>query len=391
MRIGIVCYPTYGGSGVVATELGAALAERGHKVHIVSTSTPFRLATLELNDNVYFHEVPTVDYPLFQSELHTLSLAAKLRQVAEDEKLDLIHAHYAIPHAASAWLTSQMMAREGRRLPVIATLHGTDITLAGRTPSFHSIVQFVLREVEAVTAVSHWLAAETHTHFDPRRPVDVIHNSICPTRFAPKKCERCISRYAPNGEKVVVHMSNFRPVKRVLDVVRTFALIAKEIPARLLFVGDGPDREIALKEARDLGVLDRTWFLGKQDRIERFLGIADLFLFPSEHESFGLAALEAMSCEVPVVASNGGGLPEVITHGVTGFTFPVGDVTSMAMAGLSILKDEAFARRIGKAARQRVIDHFHPNAIVPQYEALYERVLNASNPSGTSAQFALRS
>lgn len=376
MRIGIVCYPTYGGSGVVATELGAALGERGHQVHIISTAMPFRLSTLELNSNVYFHEVSAVDYPLFQSELQTLSLATKLRQVAIDEQLDVIHAHYAIPHAASAWFASQMLAREGRRVPFVTTLHGTDITLVGRTPSFHNIVKFVLRESPAVTTVSSWLASQTHQHFEPGRPIEVIYNSICPDRFRPEGNTACRKRFSPNGEKIVLHISNFRPVKRVVDVVKVFSRIAREIPARLLFVGDGPDAEPAMREARELGVLDRTWFLGKQTNIEQFLRIADCFLFPSEYESFGLAALEAMSSEVPVVTSDGGGLPEVIEHGVTGFTLPVGDIAGMARAALSVLQNPAESQRIGKAAREAVIQRFHPRIIVPQYEALYQRVCN---------------
>jgi N-acetyl-alpha-D-glucosaminyl L-malate synthase BshA len=374
MRIGIVCYSTYGGSGVVATELGAALAEKGHQIHFISSSTPFRLATLEMNDNIYFHEVPNVEYPLFSSQLTTLSLATKIRQVVLDEKLDLIHAHYAIPHAASAWMAREMLQGE-RYVPTITTLHGTDITLVGRSPSFRSVIQFVLQQVDAVTAVSQWLADKTYSNFEPDCDVRVIPNFIDPERFKPADMSETRQRYAKTDEKLVLHISNFRPVKRVQDVVKSFAKIAEKVPAKLLMIGDGPTRECAATLARELGVMDRTWFLGKQNNIEQWLAMADLLLFPSDHESFGLAALEAMSCEVPVIATQSGGLPEVIENGVSGVLCEVGDTEGMAAAGIDLLTNPQKAEAMGKAARQRVIDHFHPDNIVPRYEALYNEVL----------------
>lgn len=375
MRIGIICYPTYGGSGVVATELGRFLARRGHEVHFISSSVPFRLA-LDATEGIIFHEVHEFHYPLFGSQLYTLSLASKCIQIANEFGLEIIHAHYAIPHAVSGWIAREAVA-ERHTLRLVTTLHGTDITLVGRAPSFFPVVKHALNQSDAITAVSGWLARETESAFAPSHPVEVINNFVDSTKFRPSitPCRR--SRFAPNGEKLIMHISNFRPVKRVTDVIRTFARIKAQMPARLLLIGDGPEYERTSQLAHELGVFEDVIFLGKQDQVEVFFSCADLFLLPSEYESFGLAAIEAMSSEIPVVSSNGGGLPEVIRHGETGFLAPVGDVEKMAEYGLMVLRDADLADRISAAARRDVMERFRPDTIVGQYEALYERVLSS--------------
>lgn len=372
MRIGIACYSTYGGSGVVATELGAALAARGHQVHFISAATPFRLASLEVGENVFFHEVDTVDYPVLSGPLYTIALASKIHQLAIEERLDVVHAHYAIPHGVGAWLGQQTL---GGRIRVVTTLHGTDITLVGKAPSFKPVVRFLLERGDAITTVSHWLAEETRREFETERPIEVIYNFIDPTRFRRLDNPALRGRFAKPDEKILLHISNFRPVKRVADVVRVFAKVVERIPCKLLMVGDGPDHACAVSLARKLGVLDRTLFLGKAQRIEEMLGLADLFVFPSEYESFGLAALEAMCAEVPVVCSNGGGLPEVVKQGQTGFLRPVGDVDGMAEDALRLLLDPAFAKALGQRAREDVSRRFHIDNIVPRYEALYRELI----------------
>jgi N-acetyl-alpha-D-glucosaminyl L-malate synthase BshA len=376
MRIGIVCYPTYGGSGAVATELGPHLAARGNCVHIISYEMPFRL-TAGVGDRVFFHEVPKIDYPVMVHPYYSLNLAVAITRIAEEANLDLLHVHYAVPHAISGHLAREMLAP--RSLPLVTTLHGTDITLVGSAPAYAPIVRFSLERSDRVTAVSHWLRDRTVEEFGDTGGIDVIHNFVSAERFhplAPNAAAR--RRLANDDEKIVMHISNFRPVKRLADVVEIFARVAKRIPARLILIGDGPERDIATTVARCNNVLDRVTFLGKQMEIESLLPLADLFLFPSDHESFGLAPAEAMACEVPVVGTASGGLPEVVDDGVTGFLHPVGEVDAMAESAARLLRDPNLARTIGRAARQSVIDRFAPDTIVPQYIQLYSELVDTS-------------
>jgi len=376
MKIGIICYPTYGGSGVVATELGRFLARRGHEVHFISSSIPFRLA-LEANESIIFHEVHEFQYPLFGSQLYTLSLASKCIQIANEYGLEIIHAHYAIPHAVSGWIAREAL-KDRHTLRLVTTLHGTDITLTGRAPSFFPVVKHALEQSDAITAVSEWLAEETRDGFGPSKPIEVIPNFVDSTKFRPSltPCRR--NRFAPNGEKIVLHISNFRPVKRMQDVVGVFAKICAEMPAKLLLIGDGPEYDRTVQLAHELKVFEHIHFLGKQDQIETYFSCADLFLLPSEYESFGLAAIEAMSSEIPVVASRAGGLTELIRHGETGFLAPMGNQEEMAKCGLSVLRDPDLAERIRHAARKDVMARFQPDKIVAQYESLYENVLSSA-------------
>ncbi len=372
MRIGILCAPTYGGSGVVATELGRFLARRGHTVHFISTAMPFRL-DIGPHENIFFHEVQAVNYPVLPGEMFEISFAGKAVQVMQDYGLDVVHAHYAIPHAISAFLAGQVMQGDG--LKVVTTLHGTDITLVGRSPSIYPIVRYAIEHSDAVTAVSEWLRQETVDAFGITGRIDVIPNFVDENKFR-RGLGRCPKEYfAPGGEKVLLHVSNFRPVKRVQDVIRVFAKVREEVPSRLLLVGDGPERDGAARLARELGVMQCVYFLGKQEAIENYFACADLLLFPSEYESFGLAALEAMASENVVIASRAGGLPEVITHGVDGFLAPVGAVEEMARIAVDILRDDERRLAVGKAARQAAIEKFHPEQVVPMYERLYERVV----------------
>jgi len=377
MNIGIVCYPTYGGSGVVATELGLALARRGHRIHFISTAIPFRLESLGFVPNVTCHEVEMFDYPLFEHQPYTLALTSRIHQVAEEFELDVIHAHYAIPNGSAAWLAAQVHAdnHDGMRPAVIITTHGTDITLVGREPSFHPVVRHALRKSDAVTSVSHWLKLRMDEEFNVNRDVEIIYNFIDPKRFRPGPEPELRSRFAEPGEFLILHISNFRPVKRVEDVVRAFARVAAHVPARLLMIGDGPDREKAARLARQLGVSDRMQIPGKQERVEPFLRMADVFVLPSEHESFGLAALESLSSGVPVVASTGGGLPEVIHSGVTGFLRPVGDYVGMAEDLLTLATAADLRAVMGRAARADVTARFSEEALVTQYEELYRRTV----------------
>lgn len=379
MRIGIVCYPTYGGSGVVATELGRMLARRGHQIHIIAASRPFRLLD-EFSENIYCHEVSSMDYPVLGDNLYTLSLATKIAQVALDERLDIIHVHYAVPHAICAMLAMEMLSAVGRQIPVVTTLHGTDITLVGRAPSFAPAVRLGITRSDAVVAVSNWLREETLATLRLPNNIKVIHNFVDANVFRPGTTSVPRRRFAADDEKIVMHVSNFRPVKRVRDVVLTFAQIASDMPSKLLMIGDGPDREQAISLAREMGIMNRVWFLGRQDFVQEFLPMADVLLFPSDGESFGLAAAEAMACGVPVIAARRGGIPEVIDDGLTGYLCPVGDTVAMADAAVKLLKDDDLRLKMGDAARQAMLKRFPPSRIVPQYEALYTALMAGNAP-----------
>ena len=373
MKIGITCYPTYGGSGVVATELGKALARRGHEIHFISSSLPFRLS--HVADNIYFHEVNVQTYPLFEYPPYTLSLTSKMVDIAKHAGLDVMHVHYAIPHAASAVMARQIAATEGLDLPVVTTLHGTDITLIGQDPSFAPVVTWSINESDGATAVSDYLRQETYDHFNVSNGIEVIPNFIDTERFQRQNKEHFKQALCPNGEKVIVHVSNFRPVKNATQVVDVFHRLRQDdLAVKLLLVGDGPDRVPAERHARDLGVYDDIRFLGKQDPIEEILSISDVFLMPSGSETFGLAALEAMACEVPVVATDVGGLPELIVDGETGYLCPLDDVDALTHCTRRLLTDDALHTTMADASRQRAEDVFDIRNIVPQYEAYYETV-----------------
>jgi len=372
MRIGITLYPTYGGSGAVATELGLELARRGHEVHFISYASPFRLRGL--TERVTFHEVVPADYPLFEHSPYAFALAVKQHEVAQREDLQIMHVHYAIPHAATAWLAKQMLAEE-RDLKIVTTLHGTDITLVGRDPSYFSLTKFSIERSDRVTAVSTYLREETYKTFGcDGCEVHVIPNFINPKEYyrATDPATRCT--LAPADTRVLVHVSNFRPVKRLLDVVGVFAGVRKELKAKLVLVGDGPDSDAAQREAARLGVKRDVRFFGRVDDIADLLRGADLFLLPSDTESFGLAALETMACGVPVVASNTGGIPEVVVDGETGFLAPVGDVTTMTQRALEVLRDPVRLETFRRAAVTRA-EEFSADIVVPLYERLYEDVL----------------
>jgi N-acetyl-alpha-D-glucosaminyl L-malate synthase BshA len=373
MRIGITCYPTYGGSGVVATELGLELAARGHEVHFISYAVPVRMT--EASEHIHFHEVEMLNYPLFDHPPYTLALASQMYNVTVNESLDLLHVHYAIPHSVSAYLARAML--QPGKLPFVTTLHGTDITLVGMDRSYLPITRFSIEESDAVTAISEYLRQVTIEEFEVRRAVEVIPNFVNCTVFQPAdgKCRR--EEFAPNGEKVLVHLSNFRPVKRVPDVVDIFELVRREMPAKLLLIGDGPERAVAEWLVRDKKLTHDVIFLGKQGQVQDLLNCADVLLLPSELESFGLVALEAMACGVPSVCSNVGGMPEVITDGVEGYLVPVRDVKTMAARVLDIVSHGERQKQMGKAARQRALAQFCSTKIIPLYERLYERVLDA--------------
>jgi N-acetyl-alpha-D-glucosaminyl L-malate synthase BshA len=380
VKIGITCYPTYGGSGTVATELGLQLAERGHEVHFVSYAQPYRLG--HFRERVFFHEVEMEDYPLFDHPPYPLALAVAIHDTVLREGLDLMHVHYAIPHATSAWVARMMMAAD-RELPIVTTLHGTDITLVGLHPSFHAITRFSIVRSQGLTAVSEFLRDETVRDFAvPRDRIEVIPNFIDVNQFRPDKepCHR--ATLAPSGEKIVMHVSNFRAVKRVEDVMDVFARVAAEVPARLVLIGDGPERPRAMDRAAELGVAERVLFLGKHASVDELLACADLFLLPSENESFGLAALEAMACGAPVVATRVGGLPEVVADGECGYLFPVGAVEDMAEAGIRILRDDGLHKTFSEAGRRVAVERFSSTSIVPRYEAFYDKVIRTS---GTGA------
>lgn len=372
MKIGIICYASVGGSGIVATELAKALASRGHGVHLVSTDPPFRLT--EYQPGLAFHQVTTPSYPLFREPQYVLSLANKVVQVAREEQLDIIHAHYAIPHATAALLAQQVLASVGPAPKVVTTLHGTDITLVGTDPSFSEIVAYSIARSDGVTAVSESLRRATASELGITRPIDVIPNFLdCSVYQRRRPVDLPPPHHA--GEKVVIHVSNFRPVKRIDSVMAVFARIVRRVPSRLLLVGDGPELGTAYRLGRELGVASSVEMLGAQEAIIPLLSAADVFLLPSSEESFGLAALEAMACEVPVVASNAGGLPEVIEHGVTGFTHPVGDADAMAESAVALLTDPDLHQRIAAAGCRSVRERFCVDRIVPLYERVYERTV----------------
>ena len=373
MNIGIVCYPTFGGSGVVATELGKALAKEGHRIHFITYSQPTRLDFF--NENLFYHEVDVQSYPLFQYPPYELALASKMVEVVQFEKLDLLHVHYAIPHASAAYMAKQILRVKGIEIPVITTLHGTDITLVGKDPSYEPVVTFSINQSDGVTAVSSSLRDETYEHFDITKEIEVIPNFIDLERFKKQKKDHFKKAICPNGEKLVVHTSNFRKVKRVEDVIKIFIGIRKEMPAKLLMVGDGPERSKAEALCRETCSFEDTRFLGKLDHVEEVLSVADLFLMPSEKESFGLAALEAMACEVPVVSSNTGGLTELNVDGVSGFTCDIGDIESMTKKSLHILKDENLP--LFKEGALKRAKEFDISNILPMYESFYNKIVES--------------
>jgi N-acetyl-alpha-D-glucosaminyl L-malate synthase BshA len=389
-KIGITCYPTYGGSGVVATELGIELAARGHQVHFITSSPPFRLNGREAN--IRFHEVEVYRYPLFEHPPYDLALATRMAEVAEFYSLDLLHVHYAIPHSLSALLARQMLETqqdEARRryLPFITTLHGTDITLVGLDHSYLPITQFGIEQSDGVTAISSYLRDRTREAFNIRNEIEVIRNFVnCDVYLrVPSKYAAMRPNFADASEKLLVHLSNFRPVKRVLDVIEVFGRVAKAVPSRLMLIGDGPDRSAAEHLALRLGVADRVHFLGKQDNVNELLPLADLMIMPSEMESFGLAALEAMACSVPTIATRVGGVPELVTDGINGLLFPVGDVEAMAVAAIDLLRDDERLTHMGRAARSTATDHFCASRIIPVYEQYYERVIARSRAERSAA------
>lgn len=382
MKIGIVCYPTFGGSGVVATELGKGLAKKGHKIHFITYSQPTRLDFF--SENLYYHEVNMEPYPLFAYPPYELALASKMVDVVRYEKLDLLHVHYAIPHASAAYMAKQILKSQGIHIPVVTTLHGTDITLVGKHASYAPVVTFSINESDGITAVSESLRQDTFNHFDIRKEITVIHNFIDLERFKKQAKEHFRKAISPDGEKLIVHTSNFRKVKRVDDVIRIFHQIRENQPARLLLVGDGPEREKMEKLCRELKICDDVRFLGKLEAVEEVLSVADLFLMPSEKESFGLAALEAMACEVPVISSNAGGLPELVVDGVCGFVCPVGDTQQMTEKALFILKEENLPRFKANALARA--QEFDISNILPQYEKVYEQVLMTKDLTAVAAQ-----
>lgn len=376
MRIGIVCYPTYGGSGVVATELGLALAAKGHQIHFITYKRPVRLTHYQ--ENVFFHEVNTEEYPLFDYTPYDTTLTSKLVDVIKYEKLDLLHVHYAIPHATVAYLAKQILADEGISIPVVTTLHGTDITLVGSDRSFAPVVAFSINQSDGVTAVSKHLRQQTCEQLHITREIEVIYNFIDFSRFSRLNKEHFRKAIAPAGEKILVHTSNFRKVKRIEDVILTFDIVNKRVPSKLLLVGDGPERPRLERMCREMGLFDHVRFLGKQDAIEEILAVSDLFLIPSANESFGLAALEAMACQVPVISSNAGGLPEVNIHGVTGFMADIGDYETMASFALMILENEEMLKTFRQNAYEQA-QRFDISVILPQYEGYYEKIVNRFN------------
>jgi N-acetyl-alpha-D-glucosaminyl L-malate synthase BshA len=382
MKIGITCYPTYGGSGVVATELGLELADRGHEVHFISYSQPIRLP--KTYPNIHYHEVEVSRYPLFEYPPYDLALATRMAEVAEIYELDLLHVHYAIPHSVSAMLARQMLscdhARPRRRLPYVTTLHGTDITLVGSDPSYLPITRFSIDQSDGVTAISDYLKRRTLEVFAVQTPIQVIPNFVnCDLYHRTPELLEHRSEYAGADEKILVHLSNFRPVKRLGDVIEIFDRVQQKIPSRLLMIGDGPERSSAEWLAVKKGIHKKVDFLGKQDRISEKLAVADVMLLPSQLESFGLAALEAMACEVVPITTNEGGLPEVVDHGKTGFLAPVGDVETMANYAIEILSDENKLRQMGEAARASAQARFCASKIIPMYERFYREVLDRSS------------
>jgi L-malate glycosyltransferase len=370
MRIGIVCYPTFGGSGVLATELGKALAQKSHQVHFITYQQPVRLNGFI--PNIFYHEVQVPPYPLFDFPPYETALASTMVDVIKNNKLDLLHVHYAIPHASAAYMAKQILKKEGMNIPVITTLHGTDITLVGRDKTYAPVVTFSINESDAITAVSQNLRDETYKHFKIEKEIEVIVNFVDVSRFHRKGIDAFKKVIAPNGERIIMHASNFRKLKRIPDVVRIFKEINSKLPSKLLFVGDGPERLVAEDLCRELNLCDDVRFVGKQEQMEDILAIADLFLLPSEYESFGLAALEAMAAGVPVITTNAGGLTEINIHGETGYMADVGDVQTMGELGLKILKEPAVLKQFKERASVHAMK-YDIGTIVPVYEKLYER------------------
>jgi len=380
MRIGITCYPTYGGSGVVATELGLELAERGHEIHFISYAQPIRLSGP--HPNIHYHEVEVSRYPLFEYPPYDLALASRMAEVAELYDLDLLHVHYAIPHSVSALLARQMMAAKprGRKLPFVTTLHGTDITLVGLDRSYLPITRFSIEQSDGVTAISQYLRERTLREFDIRNEIRVIYNFVnCDVYVRGKEAADLKQEYAPNGERLLVHLSNFRPVKRITDCIEVFERVRKKIPSKLLMIGDGPDRSRAEWLAVQKGIHDDVIFLGKQEQVQEKLALSDILLLPSELESFGLAALEGMACEVVPIATRVGGIPELIEHGKSGYLADVGDVESMARYAIDLLGDDAALQTMAKASRAVAQSRFCASRIIPQYEEYYRRVLERAS------------
>lgn len=373
MNIGIVCYPTYGGSGVVATELGKALAAKGHQVHFISYKRPARLGSFQTN--VYYHEVSTSEYPLFDFKPYDTALTSKIVDVSIHHNLDILHVHYAIPHAIIGFVAREILAKKGKRVPLVTTLHGTDITLVGVDGSFYPVVEFSINESDCVTAVSASLKDDSIRAFNLTRDIEVIPNFVDSTRFKPVDNQFLRCRFVRENEKIISHISNFRKVKRIEDVVKSFFEIDKTIPSKLLLIGDGPERSGLEDLVRELGIEEKVYFLGKQDAVEDLLGITDLFMLTSEHESFGLSALEAMACAVPVVSSNAGGLPEVNVEGYSGFNCPVGNVPAFIHASLKILGSKEKHEQFKSNAFQQSLK-FELNKILPMYEKAYWETLD---------------
>lgn len=370
MNIGIVCYPTFGGSGVLATELGKALAEKGHMVHFITYQQPVRLSGFFTN--VFYHEVRVPHYPLFDYPPYETTLASTMVDVATNNDLDILHVHYAIPHASAAYMAKQILRKKGKEIPVITTLHGTDITLVGKDKTFAPVVAFSINESDAITAVSQNLKQETYHSFDIEKEIEVIYNFVDIARFSKKPLDAFRKALAPNGEKIIVHASNFRKVKRVMDVIEAFAIIHEKVPCKLLMVGDGPDRPDAEEKCRALQICDDVRFLGKQQEMEEILAISDVFMLTSEYESFGLSALEAMAAGIPVLSTNAGGLPEVNIHGKTGFMYEVGDIQALSNYAIDLLTNETMLKEF-KANAAKHAKKFDIHNIVPQYEALYQK------------------
>ena len=375
MKIGIVCYPTYGGSGVLATELGKAVAAQGHQVHFISYALPRRLASY--SPNIFYHEVEISSYPLFEHQDYGLALTSKLLEVMEYEQLDLIHAHYAIPHAISAYLSKKILQKQNKDIKIITTLHGTDITLVGLEPSYLPLVKFGIEESDGVTAVSRFLKEKTITNYNVNKDIKVIYNFI-DTDLYNESSQCCLRReLAPLGEKILIHTSNFRPVKRVPDTIRIFNKVKEQIPSKLVLIGDGPDRSECERLVREFNLTEDVVFLGKQDSLEEILPVADVFLIPSQSESFGLAALEAMGCGLPVVSSSVGGLPELVHHNETGYVAELGDVDRMAKYTIDLLTKEKKYKKFSANSRKRAIELFDKDIIIPQYLDFYEEILNS--------------
>ncbi len=373
MKIGITCYPTYGGSGVVATELGKELALHNHEVHFISYAMPHRLR--HFFENVYYHEVETSSYPLFEQQLYGLSLTSKMLEVVEFENIDLLHVHYAIPHAVSAYLAKKVLQKNNSNIKIITTLHGTDITLVGLEPSFLPLVKFSIEESDGVTAVSKFLAEKTITNYNIDKKIEVIYNFVDTELYKPRNAEALKKNIAPKGEKILIHTSNFRPVKRVCDTIKILSMVKEKIPAKLLLIGDGPDRSDCERLVRDLKLDKEVVFLGKQDRLEELLPLGDVFLMPSQSESFGLSALEAMACGVPVVSSSVGGLPELVKHNECGFIAEFGDINRMAKYTIDLLTNDKKHKKFSENARQRAVKNFDKKHIVPQYLKYYKKIL----------------